>query len=139
MKQNLDTNPSLNFKDKTFDVVIALDVLEHLNLRHDILEELKRVAKDDALFIIALPNDFSYQAVWYHIKGVNWVSGDDWGHKYLYDLKTAKEYLSKHLKVNKAHYLYLDGRLAPLGKLNQFLARKMPRWFARNMIFECTK
>jgi ubiquinone/menaquinone biosynthesis C-methylase UbiE len=135
--QDLEKNPVLPFKDNFFDCVLLLDVLEHLNNRHEIVGEIKRVAKKDALILISLPNEFSYQPVWYHIKGVNWMSGAEHGHKYMYDVKSAREYVSKHFKIESEEYFWLDGKLGFLGKLNQYLAKKYPRWFARNILYKC--
>ena len=44
----------LPFKDNAYDVVTALDVLEHLNNPHGALHELCRVAKKTVL--VSLPN-----------------------------------------------------------------------------------
>jgi len=139
IKQDLEKDEKLRFNDGTFDVIIALDVLEHLNNRHEIMRELKRVLKNEGIMIISLPNEFSYQPIWYHIKGINWMSGSEFGHKYMYDLKTAREYIEKHLKIEEEIFLYLDGKLEFLGGLNMLLARKFPRLFARNFLFKCKK
>ena len=140
-KQDFNYNIKLPFKDNFFDVVIALDVLEHINLRHLIMKELKRVTKPNAIFIISLPNDFSYQAIWQHIKGVNWVSGNgsDYGHKYLYDLEQINFYLKKHLNILEMNHLYLSGKLERLGFINQILAQRFPRLFSRNVLCKCLK
>ena len=46
------------FSDKTFDIVYALDILEHLENMHFVLNEIKRVAKNEV--IIALPNCYHW-------------------------------------------------------------------------------
>jgi len=46
------------FEDNSFDVVFALDVLEHLENIHQLIDEIKRVAKNEA--IIALPNCYHW-------------------------------------------------------------------------------
>tara|TARA_B100001248_G_scaffold251101_1_gene225847 strand:- start:67 stop:723 length:657 start_codon:yes stop_codon:yes gene_type:complete len=51
---NLDLIERLPFEDKNFDVVLALDVLEHLENLHFILNEILRVSKK--YVIISLPN-----------------------------------------------------------------------------------
>ena len=51
---NLDLIERLPFEDKNFDVVLALDVLEHLENLHFILNEIIRVSKK--YVIISLPN-----------------------------------------------------------------------------------
>ena len=54
----------LGFKDKTFDIIIALDVLEHICDDRSALNEIKRVLKDQGLCIITVP---AYQFLWsYH-------------------------------------------------------------------------
>ncbi|MCM8787819.1 MAG: class I SAM-dependent methyltransferase [Candidatus Omnitrophica bacterium] len=47
---------NLDFKDKTFDVVVSLEVIEHLLEQDKFLYELKRVLKDDGIAIISTPN-----------------------------------------------------------------------------------
>ena len=96
IKQNLEDNCKLPLKSNYFDIILALDILEHLNNRHEIVNELKRLLKKSGKIIISLPNEFSYQPVWYHIKGINWISGNENGHKYFYDIKTSEEYIKKH-------------------------------------------
>ena len=54
LKVNLDTITSLPFEDRSFDVVCAFDVLEHLEKFHLLNEEMFRVARDFVL--ISLPN-----------------------------------------------------------------------------------
>jgi len=138
IKQDLELKPKLPFKDKSFDAIIASDVLEHLGNRHEIMEELKRVSKDDGIIVISLPNEFSYQPIWYHIKGVDWmISGTDHGHKYMYGLKNAREYIERHLEIIEEKYFYLDGKLEFMRGVSQWLAEKFPRWFARNIVYKC--
>jgi SAM-dependent methyltransferase len=48
----------LPFSDKSFDVVTALDVLEHLDDPHTALKELLRVARN--LVVISLPNMYYF-------------------------------------------------------------------------------
>ena len=51
-----DLEKRLPFKDNSYDVVTALDVLEHLENPHAALKELCRVAKKSVM--ISLPNMF---------------------------------------------------------------------------------
>lgn len=47
---------ALGFRDKTFDVVIMLDVLEHVSNQARCLAEISRVLKDDGLLVVSTPN-----------------------------------------------------------------------------------
>lgn len=51
----------LPFKDKTYDMVCAFDVLEHIDNQIGALKEWKRVIKDDGFIIITVP---AYQWLW---------------------------------------------------------------------------
>ena len=47
--------PPINFKDNTFDTVVALEALEHTKDDNLFLSEIKRVLKDDGYLIICTP------------------------------------------------------------------------------------
>jgi hypothetical protein len=50
----VDLEHRLQFEDRSFDYVVALDVLEHVNNFHGAFHELLRVAREGAM--VALPN-----------------------------------------------------------------------------------
>jgi len=65
LRVNLDQLQGLPFDDRSFDVVCAFDVLEHLENFHLINDEMYRVARDYVL--ISLPNsaaEIFYDAFW---------------------------------------------------------------------------
>lgn len=49
---------NIPFKTGEFDVVFSSHVLEHVNSEKDTLVEIKRVLKDDGVFIIGVPTSF---------------------------------------------------------------------------------
>ncbi len=51
----------INFADNTFDVVMTLDVLEHLEDESWALKEIERVLKPDGVFIVMVP---AYMFLW---------------------------------------------------------------------------
>lgn len=51
-----DLNKPLPFADKSFDVVTANQVLEHVWNVDALLLEIKRVLKDDGVFVVGVPN-----------------------------------------------------------------------------------
>ena len=46
--------------DTMFDVVISFETIEHLKNQDNFLTEIKRVLKDDGLFIVSTPNTDNY-------------------------------------------------------------------------------
>ena len=56
------------FKDKEFDVVVACEVIEHMENPWDLIKEMKRVVKDDGHIIISTPRELgvpSDEHLWY--------------------------------------------------------------------------
>lgn len=50
----------LPFDDDMFDAVVSFETIEHLDLHHEMLSEIKRVLKKDGLLIISSPNKQYY-------------------------------------------------------------------------------
>ena len=53
----------LPFKDQSFDVIMALDALEHFEDDHAAIQEIRRVARPDALILITVP---AFMFLWSH-------------------------------------------------------------------------
>jgi SAM-dependent methyltransferase len=56
---DLDKN-KIPVKNKNFDVIICIDVLEHTMSPQKVIDEFKRITKDDAFFVIGLPNEYNF-------------------------------------------------------------------------------
>lgn len=54
-----DLEEGLNFPEKSYDIVVALDVIEHLEHAHKVLCDMQRVARKAA--IVSLPNMFYWK------------------------------------------------------------------------------
>lgn len=54
--QNIEENPQLEIPEKSLDVIIYPDVLEHLYYPQKALENLKRYLKPDGMIITSIPN-----------------------------------------------------------------------------------
>ncbi len=58
-----DNNNKLPFRAKTYDMVAAFDILEHIDMHKAALQEWSRILKDDGVLIITVP---AYQWLWSH-------------------------------------------------------------------------
>lgn len=47
-------------KDKTFDVLVCLETLEHVLYPERVIKEFKRITKDNAIFILSMPNEYNF-------------------------------------------------------------------------------
>lgn len=53
----------LPFKKDSFDIIYALDMLEHLDNVDLALAEIKRVLKNDGFFIVSIPNENNFYRI----------------------------------------------------------------------------
>ena len=51
---------TLPFADSTFDLIILQDVIEHTIEKNKIVDELKRVLKENGIIYLSTPNKFSF-------------------------------------------------------------------------------
>ncbi len=63
----------LPFRDKTFDVIWAQDILEHVADPARILAEIRRVLKPDGVAYVTAINRFAWRDPHYHLYGLNWL------------------------------------------------------------------
>lgn len=95
-------NGILPFKDKIFDFVVAVNVLEHLFYPEKICKEIRRVLKDNGMAIISLPND----------KGLNSIYAclfeepkdfeiEKYSHHWEFTIKTARNFIGRYFKIRK--------------------------------------
>jgi len=56
-------------KSGTFDIIVCLETLEHLIDPERVMEELLRIGKKDAIFILSLPNDYNFVLRFYYLLG----------------------------------------------------------------------
>ncbi len=61
-----DTFP---FPDASCDIVLALDILEHIVDMRSVLSEIRRVLKTEGSLIIAMPNHFDLRTRWDILRG----------------------------------------------------------------------
>lgn len=105
------------FDDNSFDTVLCLDVLEHIDNIHDVFDELCRVARLN--IIISLPNAWLdiYQAMHYsdyalgqHTKfyGLPLERPKD-RHKWFFNYDEAEAFINYRAKKNGWRVVQLDG------------------------------
>lgn len=91
-KGNIETK--LNFKDRTFDKIIFLDVLEHLRNREQTIKELRRILKNGGLMFLGVPNSQTSWKKFQRSAGINSFSDPD--HKIEFTQKSIRKLLERH-------------------------------------------
>ena len=87
----------LKHKDKTFDVVFLLEVLEHLDYPDTALEEIKRVLKDDGVLILGVPREPLWRAL--NMARGKYLKdfGNTVGHLNHWSAKSLVKHVEKHM------------------------------------------
>jgi SAM-dependent methyltransferase len=77
---------ALPFDDRTFDLVCAFDVIEHVADDALVFQEVARVLKEDGVFLVSVP-----------VHADRWTEFDDWvGHARRYDPPELMSILGRH-------------------------------------------
>ncbi len=127
----------LPFDDKTFDLVVATEVIEHTYYPHFVLREIKRVLRDDGHACISLPNSHNIynRRDIFSGKTVTDHGFDSFAHHYFTNIKQNRELVATEFRIVREMYQWIDGGYAGL------MARliRKPELFALSVMFLCKK
>ncbi len=98
-----DVEKKINFKNNSFNKIIFLDVLEHLNNRDQILKGIKRILKPHGMLFLCVPNS---QTSWKKLqRSVGICSYIDSDHKIEYSEDEIRLLLKKY-RFEIKHFSY---------------------------------
>lgn len=123
-----------------FDVVLALDILEHLEKPEVLLERLKKIMKRDARLIISVPNHFDIRNRFRMLFGKGIVH---WAHK---DFQESKSWNYQHIRffrfdeleallkslgffVSTVQFNFMAGGIIPRRITPSFVRKKLLQYF----------
>ena len=146
---NLDEFP-MPIKNNEFDIVMCIETLEHTLYPSRVIEELLRISKKNAIFILSMPNEYNF---WCRI---NFLLNrktkvqkpfkviEEHGHIQLPRTKDIIDLFSQYLDIKKIHYTWYS-RTSDVSTgfknkvfnifddIIRFLSRVKPALFARNV------
>ena len=108
------------FKDESFDNVLCIELIEHVNNDLNVFNELSRVLKKEGILVISTPNanfPFFYDPINFILKFFNkHLSIGIWGfgHVRVYDFDKFKELLEMH------NFKIVEARLLTYGFMGLF-------------------
>lgn len=132
-----DAEEKLKFDDKTFNLVLLLDVLEHLKKRKQLLKEIFRVLKKEGKLVLSVPNVNTSWKKLLRENGLPYYSDPD--HKIEYDKKSIKKELEENgFKITWIKPIIYDyplvGMIDLLGAFSLSLYEKITRWREEKVI-----
>lgn len=132
-----DIWPNIDYS--TFDVVLLLDVLEHLIDPESVLKKLSKLIPKKTQVIISLPN-FSYYSNLYEIIRKGRFEYKDSGildrtHLHFYGQADARDLIEKYFSINA----YMPHHLKPRSRLNKLINITLgDKYSAYQNIFRCS-
>jgi 2-polyprenyl-3-methyl-5-hydroxy-6-metoxy-1,4-benzoquinol methylase len=118
-----DLNKGLPFKKSSFDIVIGLEVLEHLYNPYEMMKEIKRVLKSGGYAIISMPNSASIFARIGQLYEKRSENLNIYWHHYQPSITSIRNLVSKELKIEKEIFISSFRRLRILNPLLKILLR----------------
>jgi ubiquinone/menaquinone biosynthesis C-methylase UbiE len=115
---NADVN-TLNFKNDSFDYIIASEIIEHLPDPMNAIREIRRVAKDNAYFIVSVPHEPFFR--WGNlIRGKYWKRGGRTPtHVNFWTRSEFKKFIGNVVEIEKEHWFSVFPWMLYLGKIKQ--------------------
>jgi ubiquinone/menaquinone biosynthesis C-methylase UbiE len=136
IKQDLNLNQKLNFKDNSFDLVVLNQILEHLSYVEEIIKESKRVSKK--YILVGLPNEAVYSLRIKFLFGkIEQPGYQPYGHKHRYGIKETEEFIKRFFGKyeRKVYFGAFTGAQVLPEKIINFLANKFPSLFAKEIYY----
>ena len=101
-KFDLNSGP-LPYRNNSFDIVIGLEVLEHLFYPNFILKEVDRVLNSNGQAILSLPNEYTLinKAKFFLNKPIEEHGFDAFGHHFIVNEKNAIEFIRRRFHIEK--------------------------------------
>ena len=129
--QQADAESRLPYHSSKFHRVVFLDVLEHLNNRDKIMQEIYRVLKPAGLLLLSIPNRNTHWKLVQKNLGINYYSDPD--HKVEYSDVEIKNFLKENgFKVQNIFPVTLDtplvGLIDLIGGISLTLYKYLSQW-----------
>lgn len=122
------------FKDRSFDIVVLSQILEHLFFPEMVVRESERIAREHIL--VGLPNDLNILHRIRMLCGKTTMGYSKWGHHYLFNIKETETFCSTQFRRFRVVKKYFS-RIAVMRKFPglKFLSGIAPNLFANEVYF----
>jgi len=134
-----DLNKGLPFKKSSFDIIIALEVLEHLYNPYEMMKEIKRVLKPNGYAIISMPNTGSIFSRIGQLYEKRLDVLDVYWHHYQPNITSITNLVSNELKIEKKIFMSSFRRLKILNPLLKILLNLNKNAFCGDFMVKARK
>ena len=145
---NLDKE-KMPIKDKTYDIVLCNETLEHVMHPNKVLKEIKRIAKDNAIILLSMPNEYNFVMRLYYLIGKKTKVDEPFQvvtknlHIHKPRVRDILDIFSKYFTIEKIDYIWQSrsseksGLISSIDGIFQSLAKLNPSLFSRVVAVRC--
>lgn len=134
-----DLNEGLPFKKSSFDVVIGLEVLEHLYNPYEMMKEIRRVLRPGGYAIISMPNTASIFSRIGQLYEKRLDELDIYWHHHQPSITSIRNLISKELKIEKEIYISSFRRLRMFNPILKTLLKVNKDAFCGDLMIKARK
>lgn len=134
-----DLNEGLPFKKSSFDVVIGLEVLEHLYNPYEMMKEIRRVLRAGGYAIISMPNTASIFSRIGQLYEKRLDELDIYWHHHQPSITSIRNLVSKELKIEKEIYISSFRRLRMFNPILKTLLKVNKDAFCGDLMIKARK
>ncbi len=141
-----DGNGHIPIPSNSIDIVLCLETLEHLQNPQKTMEEIIRIAKDDANIFLSMPNEYNFWLRLQYLFGIKDKMKEPFQvvnkhlHIHLPRVKDIKRFFSNYVKIEAIGYGWNSYRAPKIfNKILGKLSRIWPSMFTRIVVVKGTK
>ena len=134
-----DLNKGLPFKKSSFNIVIGLEVLEHLYNPYEMMKEIRRVLKPNGYAILSMPNTASLFSRIGQLYEKRFDKLDIYWHHYQPCINSIRHLISTQLKIEKEIFISSFRRLRIFNSILKAFLRINKNTFCGDFIVKARK
>jgi SAM-dependent methyltransferase len=123
--------------DKSFDRIFALEILEHLPEPMRLLQEARRLLKDDGFMLLSVPNPYYYMELVNELRSFP----EDDGHLFAFrnaNVRALVEYAGFHIDQISGTYFLVPKQLRGAFRAQKYwILKRVPNILACSRIYRC--
>lgn len=127
----VDLNTEWPFLPKSYDVIIACEIMEHLFFLDPFLENVKESLKPGGVFIGSVPNAFRMRNRWKFLFGNHYEN--DPTHVRQFSVLSLQKTLNEYFQ--EIEIIPLQGKVFPLIPVSSKLPQSINQLFAKDLLF----
>ncbi len=141
-----DGEGHIPIKSDSFDIVLCLETLEHLQNPQRTMEEILRITTDDAWVFLSMPNEYNFWLRLQYLFGMKDKMKEPFQivnkhlHIHLPRVKDIKRFFGNYLNLDETYYGWNSYRAPKIfNKILSKLSRIWPSMFTRMIVIKGTK